>query len=267
MIRQNGATGREEPVGTAASSVAESLVEMILRQMSPGSSLPSEAELAAQFSVSRLTIREAVKMLEGRGLVELARGRRAVVREPDGSAFSDFVVSLIRNDPKGLFDLIELRIALETMSARSAARQTSRAALQALESAMQGMRASAEDYNRAIDNGEDAEPADRRFHDFDLQFHEALAMASGNRVVAFLFEAMSKSLRESFSMSRRGQTMRGSTREDTVIAHQAVLDAVRAGRQAAAAEAMRTHLTDTTMDIRSHVSNTSSRPAAEHEAE
>ena len=257
MVTQKGTGRREEPVGTAASSVAESLVEMILGQMSPGSSLPSEAELASQFSVSRLTIREAVKMLEGRGLVELARGRRAVVREPDGSAFSDFLVSLIRNDPKGLFDLIELRIALETMSARSAARQASRAALQALESAMQGMRTSAEEYNRAIERGEDAEPADRRFHDYDLQFHEALAMASGNRVVAFLFEAMSKSLRESFSMSRRGQTMRGSPREDTVAAHQAVLDAVRAGQQSAAAEAMRLHLSDTAKDIRSHVANAS----------
>ncbi len=257
MVTQTETGRREEPVGTAASNVAEALVEMILGEMAPGASLPSEAELASQFSVSRLTIREAVKMLEGRGLVELARGRRAVVREPDGSAFSDFLASLIRNDPKGLFDLVELRIALETMSARSAARQSSRAALQALESAMQGMRTSAEEYNRAVRDGDDAEPADRRFHDFDLQFHEALAMASGNRVVAFLFEAMSKSLRESFSMSRRGQTMRGSTREDTVAAHQAVLDAVRAGKQSAAADAMRLHLTDTAKDIRSHVANAS----------
>ena len=256
MVSRSSADGREEPVGTAASSVADALVEMILGQMSPGASLPSEAELATQFSVSRLTVREAVKMLEGRGLVDLARGRRAVVREPDGSAFSDFVVSLIRNDPKGLFDFIELRIALETMSARSAARRASRAALQALESAMQGMRDSAEDYNRAVAAGEDAEPADRRFHDFDLQFHEALATASGNRVVAFLFEAMSKSLRESFSMSRRGQTLRGSTREDTVAAHQAALDAIRSGKPSAAAEALRVHLTDTERDIRSHITRT-----------
>jgi GntR family transcriptional repressor for pyruvate dehydrogenase complex len=247
---------RDEPVTTAASSVADALVEMILGHLSPGASLPSEAELANQFAVSRLTIREAVKMLEGRGLLELARGRRAVVREPDGSAFNDFVVSLIHNDPKGLFDLVELRISLETMSARLAAKRASRAGLQALESAMQGMRESAVDYNAAIAAGTDAEPADRRFHDFDLQFHEALATASGNRVVAFLFEAMSASLRESFSMSRRGQTMRGSTREDTVIAHQAVLDAVRAGKERAAGEAMRQHLTDTERDIRAHFSNT-----------
>jgi DNA-binding FadR family transcriptional regulator len=243
---------RESLPGTAASNVADALVGIILGRLSPGDALPSEAELANQFSVSRLTVREAVKMLEGRGLLELARGRRAVVREPDGAAFSDFLVSLIRNDPRGLFDLVELRLALETMSARFAARRASRAALQSLEAAMQGMRDTNEEYNRAIAAGEDAEPADRRFHDFDLQFHEALATASGNRVVAFLFEAMSNSLRESFSMSRRGQSMRGSPREDTVKAHQAVLDAIRAGNERAAGEAMLRHLTDTERDIRSH---------------
>jgi DNA-binding FadR family transcriptional regulator len=92
---------RESLPGTAASNVADALVGIILGRLSPGDALPSEAELANQFSVSRLTVREAVKMLEGRGLLELARGRRAVVREPDGAAFSDFLVSLIRNDPRG----------------------------------------------------------------------------------------------------------------------------------------------------------------------
>lgn len=254
MVNQELTERREEPLGTAASSVADALVETILGHMSPGTSLPSEAELAAQFAVSRLTIREAVKMLEGRGLVELARGRRAVVREPDGAAFSDFVVSLIHNDPKGLFDLLELRMGLETMSARFAARRASRAALQSLEAAMQGMRDATDEYNRAMAEGADPGPADRRFHDFDLQFHEALATASGNRVVAFLFEAMSNSLRESFAMSRRGQALRGSPREDTLIAHQAVLDAIRAGNERAAGEAMRRHLSDTERDVRSHFS-------------
>jgi len=255
-MTDNDTTGRREPpAGTAASTVADALVALILGRLSPGDALPSEAELATQFAVSRLTVREAMKMLEGRGLLELARGRRAVVREPDGAAFSDFVVSLIRNDPRGLFDLVELRIALETMSARFAARRASRAALQSLEGAMAGMREANDAYNQAIAAGENAEPADHRFHDFDLQFHEALATASGNRVVAFLFEAMSNSLRESFSMSRRGQSLRGSPREDTVKAHQAVLDAIRAGNERAAGEAMLRHLGDTERDIRSHFSS------------
>jgi GntR family transcriptional repressor for pyruvate dehydrogenase complex len=53
---------------SAADSVARDLADMILTQMVPGSSLPSEAELATRYGVSRLTVREAVKLLAGRGL-------------------------------------------------------------------------------------------------------------------------------------------------------------------------------------------------------
>ena len=112
----------------------------------------------------------------------------------------------------------------------------------------EGMRGAASDYR----TGPDPEEADRRFNDYDVQFHEALATASGNRILAFLFEAISNSLLKGFAMSRRGQTLRGSSREDTVSAHQAVLDAVRAGNERAAAEAMRRHLIDTERDIRAH---------------
>lgn len=94
-----GGSGRPEGP-TAASSVADHLATHILEQLAPGASLPSEAELALHYQVSRLTIREAVKLLAGRGLLELARGRRAVVREPNGAAFADFLTTLIQHDPR-----------------------------------------------------------------------------------------------------------------------------------------------------------------------
>lgn len=246
MSHEDETDRREEPAATAASSVADALTDMILGQLSPGASLPSEADLAARFEVSRLTVREAVKMLAGRGLLDLARGRRAVVREPDGSAFADFLVSLIHNDPKGLFDLMEVRMSLETQSATFAARRASRAGLLAVENALQEMRESNADLEARVD----AEGAETRFHDADVRFHEALAMASGNRVLSFLFEAMSAPLKASFYMSRRGQELRGHSREDTIAAHQAVLDAVRSGNPRAAAEAMHAHLQDSERDIK-----------------
>src|SRR5690242_3796382 len=84
---------------TATATVAEALAQVILGEMAPGQSLPSEGDLAARFSVSRLTVREAVKMLAGRGLLDVGRGRRAVVIEPSGVAFSDFLSTVIQNDP------------------------------------------------------------------------------------------------------------------------------------------------------------------------
>lgn len=243
---------RQDPPGSAAHQVADALASMIFGQLRPGQKLPSEAELAQRFEVSRLTVREAVKLLAGRGLLNVGRGRRAIVSEPSGAVFSDFIVSLLYNDPRGLFDLMELRLALETSSARLAARRASRAALQALESAVEGMDEAAS----AAAAGEDAEAAENRFHDLDLQFHEALAAAGGNRIISFLFEAISPSLRESFEMSRRGQTMRGVGRARTVEAHRAVLEAIRAGNERAAAAAIQEHLTETERDIRVHVTNT-----------
>lgn len=229
---------------SAASSVADRLAQVILGELAPGARLPSEADLAGQYDVSRLTIREAVKMLEGRGLLEIARGRKAVVREPSGAAFSDFLTSVIRNDPHGLYDLLQVRMALEVQSATMAAKHASRAAILAIEHTLDGMRA-------CLAAGETLdETQELAFQSFDIGFHEAIAMAGGNRVLAYLFEAMSSTLREGFTISRRGHRQRGESLHDTVAGHQKILDCIRAGNSRAAADAMRNHLRETELDLR-----------------
>ena len=232
---------------TTTATVAEALAQVILGEMAPGQSLPSEGDLAERFGVSRLTVREAVKMLAGRGLLDVGRGRRAIVIEPSGVAFSDFLSTVIQNDPKGLFDLIELRIVLEVQAATLAARRVTRAGLVSLERAIQGMRDAAEDGRKGID----PEGSEQRFHQNDVGFHEAVALSSGNRLVSYLFEAMAAPLQRSFYLSRRGRDARGHTIDDTIAAHVAVLDAIREGNPKAAGVAMRAHLEDTERDIRS----------------
>jgi GntR family transcriptional repressor for pyruvate dehydrogenase complex len=242
--------GREDYPPTAAENVANALAEIVLGELTPGASIPSEADLATRFEVSRLTVREAVKMLVGRGLLHIGRGRRAIVREPDSAVFAALLVSIVRSDPKGLYDLLELRMAIETLCAGLAAKRISRSSLQAIESSL------AEMHRSFAESAEGTNPAaEARFHDADLQFHEAIANASGNRVIAFIFEAMAQPLRESFVMSRRGQTLRGAGRDDTLAAHQAILDGIRNSNQRAAVDAMRRHLKSTELDIRSHVTS------------
>ena len=245
QIRKTGS--REETTApTATAAVAEALAQMVLVELSPGMSLPSEGDLATRFEVSRLTVREAVKMLAGRGLLDVGRGRRAVVRESSGAAFSDFLSQMIKNDPKGLFDLIELRMSLEQQSATLAARRATRAGLAALESAIQGMRDAAESGKAGID----IEGSETRFHEHDVGFHEAVALSSGNRLISYLFEAMADPLRRSFNLSRRGHDMRGHTVDDTINAHIAIFEAIRDGNPKNAGAAMRSHLEDTERDIR-----------------
>ena len=241
---------------TATSTVADALAQIVLGEMSPGQSLPSEGDLATRFGVSRLTVREAVKMLAGRGLLDVGRGRRAIVIEPTGIAFSDFLSTVIHNDPKGTFDLIELRMSLEVQSATLAARRATRAGLAALESAIQGMRDAAEDGKRGIDTAE----SEARFHRHDVGFHEAIALSSGNRLISYLFEAMATPLQRSFALSRRGHDARGHTVDDTIAAHVAILDAIREGNPKAAGAAMRAHLEDTERDIRSALNSRPTDP-------
>jgi GntR family transcriptional repressor for pyruvate dehydrogenase complex len=235
-------TDGEVPEGSAASVVADQLARQILTEMTPGTSLPSEAELALRFEVSRLTIRESVKLLEGRGLLEIAKGRRAVVREPDGAAFTDFLTSVLRYDPKGLFDLMEVRMSLEVQSATLAAKRASRAGTAAIEHALQGMRDAAGDPT--------ADPHEVCFNDHDLAFHEAVALASGNRVLGYLFEGMAPALREGFTVSQRGHERRGHTVRDTIADHERIFACIKSGNGRAAGEAMRLHIKDTERDMR-----------------
>ena len=240
------------PGATAASNIAEELARLVLHELQPGMSLPSEGELATRFEVSRLTVREAVKMLAGRGLVDLGRGRRAIVIQPTGTAFADYMTALIRHDPKGLFDLIEMRLSLEVQSATLAAKRATRAGIAALEAEIDGMRAAVDDGRQ----GFDPEESEQRFHQHDVGFHEAIALSSGNRLISSLFEAMAEPLKRSFALSRRGHDARGYSVNDTIAAHEAILAAIRAGNPKAAGAAMRTHLEDTERDIRSALSMT-----------
>ena len=245
----------KSPVSSAAPAAAQTsavdrvvarLMDLILGDLQPGAQLPSEAALAADFAVSRLTIREAVKVLAGRGLLEVSRGRRAVVREPDGSAFGDFLATAMKHDPKGLFDLLEVRQALEIQSAVLSAKRMNRAGAAAIEGTLAGMREAAAKMRKNARNA----AAELDYHQYDVGFHEALALSSGNRMLAYLLEAIATPLRDSFRLSLHGHRLRGYTPEQTIAAHEQIFERVRTGDGRGAAQAMRAHLRDAERDIR-----------------
>ena len=115
----------------------------------------------------------------------------------------------------------------------------------AAEAALARMRAAAE----AVGAEGDA-TAQVRFHQADADFHEALALASGNRVLSYLFEAMARPLRESFYASRRGQQLRGLSLADSVAAHAHILACVSSGDAKGAGDAMSKLIDDAERDIR-----------------
>lgn len=229
---------------TALEGVVRRLEALVVEELDPGMQLPSEADLALEYGVSRLTVREALKMLAGRGLVELSRGRKAMVQEPNSSVLSGYLAVAIRRDPRALLELTEIRQALEVLSATLSARHASRASIAAVDAAFQDMVAAAA---LGVSEGE------QRYHEADVAFHEALALASGNRMLAFLLEGLEEALRRSFHHSFEGHLARGGLMSDVLDAHKDILERIRTGDAQGAAKEMRAHLKGAEKDLRAAI--------------
>jgi DNA-binding FadR family transcriptional regulator len=236
-----------EPVDrtSVVDSVIEQLEGLIFGGLEPGEALPSEGELAAALGVSRLTVREATRTLEARGLLEIRQGRRPRVAAPNGGLVGDFFKIAVRRDPRALLDLLDVRRALEVHIAMLAARRATKGDIADMEMSINVMRAA----------GDESEA----FHAADVRFHENLAAASGNRMLVFLIEAFADPLRESRLRSFAGHRARGGGIEDVIQQHQAILDAVKARSPKAAADAMRDHLRQTERDLRAVLQGTANQ--------
>ena len=216
-------------------AVIDRLESLIFGGLEPGEMLPSEGQLAETLGVSRLSVREATRTLEARGLLEISKGRRPRVAAPSSTLVGDFFKTAVRRDPRALLDLLEVRRALEVHNAVLAASRASPGDLADMEMSIAAMRAA---------EGFEA------FHAADLRFHENLAAASGNRLLVFLIEAFAEPLRASRQRSFAGHEARGGGIDDVIQQHQTILDAVRARNPKQAAKAMREHLEQTEQDLR-----------------
>ncbi|PRW61861.1 FadR/GntR family transcriptional regulator [Actinopolyspora mortivallis] len=227
MTHPEAATGNRD--------AAAELEEMIFEQFEVGALLPSESELAARLEVSRLTVREAIRALRARGLVEIRKGRRPRVTTPDGEQIGDVFNALLRFRPGSVFELLEVRRGLEVQTSTLAASNAGTADIAALEQATEAMR-------RAEEHAE--------YHEADLRFHQLLARASGNRMLTVLIDALAGSLRDSMAVSYLGHHRRGGSHQRAAEQHREILDRVRDGDPEGAAAAMRGHLRSTERDLR-----------------
>lgn len=204
------------------------------RTYDAGDSLPSESELAAQLEVSRLTVREGVRSLAARGLVEVSHGRRPVVAAPNATLLRDFFSSSVRRDTGGLLELLEVRQAIEVHAAELAARNATQPQLDSLEAALEAMSAAADD---------DA------FTAADMRFHHGITEASGNRMISLLVEGMVDPLKAGRLQSLRGYLKGSPDLSDLIAEHRLVLERITARDAAGAARAMRKHLATTRRDL------------------
>jgi GntR family transcriptional repressor for pyruvate dehydrogenase complex len=226
--------------------LAEQLTDRIIAGEFPaGSFLPSERELGESLGVSRTVIREAVKLLESRGLVRIEQGRGTVVEEAGAAPLGDSLKILLRRNYHQIEQLLETRCILEVGVAGLAAERRTAENLEAMEKFLAVMREKPGELEGYVDA--------------DLQFHTEIARAAGNPLFLALFEPLSELLRESRLATFGGARM-VNVRS---LQHEAILEAIRKRDPSAARGAMREHLLDTRKDLDSRQGDDAERVTVE----
>ena len=211
---------------------AEQLLDMVVSSgLRPGQRLPPERELVGRLGVSRTVVREALNLLEARGLISIEHGRGAVVSGGSTRAVRDTLGLLLRVRPKALWELLEIREILEVEVSGLAAER-------AREDDVREMRGQLDRMGSLID-------APEGYVDADVEFHALLARSTGNEVLLTMLDPIVELLRASreVSASRPGSARR-ALRE-----HEEILRCVEAGDAGGAREKMRVHLANTARDI------------------
>jgi len=204
-------------------TLANSLQKEILG-LKVGEKMPTEAELAVRFDVSRTVVREAARILVQRGLVTVSPGRGMTVAAMDGSLIAEQYGLLLQLSEGSFEQLLELRLVLEVeMSALAAARHSPEQ-LQMMRALNERIRA--------------ADPVSDDFLDADLEFHEMIAQSSGNPFFPLVVRPINSFLRETYSAGAGYPTEANHTVEE----HVEIADAIAAGDPARARFATENHL-------------------------
>jgi GntR family transcriptional repressor for pyruvate dehydrogenase complex len=209
----------------------EQIVQQIEDSMKKGSlkagdQLPAERDLAEKFGVSRTAVREAVKALREKGLVEAYSGRGTFITNGTSQAIRQSLDLMIKiGQPDGAAQLVEFREILEPEIAGLAATRVEEQHLTMMRDAIAIMDQTREDDPDA-------------FIEADLDFHLALAEAAANPLILSLIDSIVGLLRQ---QRMRTFYVHGGP-ERGQIHHKRILEAIERRDATAAREAMKAHL-------------------------
>jgi len=215
--------------------VCDDLSSLVMHSLPPNGFLPPEHELTARFGVSRTVLREATKRLESLGLLESRHGVGVQVVHRLHQSVTRSLSVLVSDRHQLLRQTMEVRQMLEVETARRAAEQLSTQAITTLRH-----------LHEQLTHADSVDEAAR----LDVAFHQAIASAAGNALVALLLDSISDLGAES-----RKLTMSRSGILHAVQQHEQILTALERRDGEAAGDAMRIHLNHASEDLLAQLSN------------
>jgi GntR family transcriptional activator of glc operon len=169
---------RRQVADIVAERIERLIVDGVLKV---GQALPSERRLCEKLGISRSAMREGLRVLRGRGIIETSQGRGSFVAKLSGTQDSSPLMHLFNSQPRTLYDLLEVRALLEGESARLAA-------LRGTDADFVLLRRRYEEMLAAHADGEDADP--REHARLDHAFHIAICEASHNPVLVHTLQSL-----------------------------------------------------------------------------
>jgi GntR family transcriptional repressor for pyruvate dehydrogenase complex len=172
------------PVGSyksLAQKVTDELQRLMLTgKLKEGEKLPSERELCELFGVSRTVVREAIRILQTKGLLEVRPGIGSIVRSPSSSQVIEGLSLLIQSKANGadisLEAVCEVRSLLEVEIAKMAAERATHEDIQEIQ--------------KIVDDLETQVNLPAKFYERAVDFHRSLALATHNPLLVILFDAI-----------------------------------------------------------------------------
>lgn len=202
----------------------DELMKYIFQEpVEPGQRIPSEFELAEKFGVGRSTVREAVKGLVSRGILEVRRGSGTYVINTSFPGEDPLGLSRIGDKYKMALDLFEVRLMIEPEIAALACRNASDRELEKLK--------------RLCDETEQLYRGGHNHINKDIEFHTCIARCSKNQVVETLIPVINTAVHTFANVTHRLLI------EETLETHRAVTNAILKRDSVGAKCAMMMHLT------------------------
>ncbi len=190
-----------------SNEVANQIVEKIRKEaFEPGTRLPSEFELAEEFGVSRGTVREAVKLLVSKDVLEIRPAKGTFVREHPGMSEDPLGLAFMQDHEKMIRDLLDLRILLECYAAKNAA-------VNAVPEQIARMKELADLIDEAEDDNE-------RCTVYDIELHKCIAESSGNSAISTVLPVIRSNMEQFNSLDFERQW------DDVNAGHRAIIAAI-----------------------------------------
>ncbi|MGI9538293.1 MAG: FadR/GntR family transcriptional regulator [Desulfocapsaceae bacterium] len=214
---------KAQPIDKVEQAVA-ALHEFIVEGgLEPGTVLPSESEMVEQIGVSKFSMREALRVAQSQGLIEISQGKRTRVADVSTKPAAGIMSLLMKRSKHLLLELTEARRSLEISIVQLAAMRRTDEQVEEMEKTINDMEANQEDVSFCVDK--------------DIQFHEIMTKATGNRVYEVIYESLGELLRES-----RQKTFQISGVDKPIYEHRQIVQAIKEKDRKKAVSCMSEHL-------------------------